>query len=256
MRDAAGWMRWPSASKSSRPSAPADDDLPVEHIATGWEAQLGEVAPQRAAVARLQEDILPIHKREAAEAVELDLVHVRLPLGERLAGECQLRLQRWGEGEGHRIHLSAPVGGLASDDGGRRPRRTVVGRPARGVSSLSWSWFPTPSPSARAREGCTRRGSPRCLRKCGGQGASPRPSRSSRSASSSSESSEPGCCRSRRRGRRVPAAGRERCRGAARRDRRRRPHPTPADRRRARRGPRAPSRRRRRCGRGRSGCSR
>ncbi len=41
--------------------------------------------------------------------------------------------------------------------------------------------------------GCTRFGSPRCLAKCGGQGASPRPSASSRAASSSRLSSEPAC---------------------------------------------------------------
>ena len=46
---------------------------------------------------------------------------------------------------------------------------------------------------SRSRLGWTRLGSPRCLRKCGGQGASPRPSSSSRRARSSSSSSEPAC---------------------------------------------------------------
>ena len=43
-----------------------------------------------------------------------------------------------------------------------------------------------------AREGATRGASPSILRKCGGQGASPRPAASSSAASSSSFSSEPG----------------------------------------------------------------
>src|SRR5580658_1103081 len=43
-----------------------------------------------------------------------------------------------------------------------------------------------------AREGATRGPSPSILRKCGGQGASPRPAASSLAASSSSFSSEPG----------------------------------------------------------------
>src|SRR5690242_13039182 len=42
-----------------------------------------------------------------------------------------------------------------------------------------------------ARDGATRGASPSILRKCGGQGASPRPSASSLAASSSNRSSEP-----------------------------------------------------------------
>ncbi len=45
---------------------------------------------------------------------------------------------------------------------------------------------------SRSRLGWTRLGSPFCLGKCGGQGASPRPPSSSRRASSSNWSSEPG----------------------------------------------------------------
>ena len=38
-RDAAGWMRWPSASKSCRPSRVEEDDLAVEHVAALGEAR-------------------------------------------------------------------------------------------------------------------------------------------------------------------------------------------------------------------------
>ena len=51
-----------------------------------------------------------------------------------------------------------------------------------------------------ARDGATRGASPSILRKCGGQGASPRPAASSRAASSSSFSSEPAARVHRRRG--------------------------------------------------------
>ena len=47
MRDSAGWMRWPSASKSWRPSVVEEHDLAVEHVAARGERELGEVAAQR-----------------------------------------------------------------------------------------------------------------------------------------------------------------------------------------------------------------
>src|SRR5580704_6125370 len=57
-------------------------------------------------------------------------------------------------------------------------------------------WAPKPSALCAekdfALEGWTRLASPSCLAKCGGQGASPRPSASSRAARARSCSSEPG----------------------------------------------------------------
>src|SRR5205814_7801366 len=113
-----------------------------EHVTAGGKGELGKVAAERFAAARLQEDLLSLDEGDAAKAVELDLVHVALALGQLLARECQLRLDGRLQRQRHRL----------------------------------------------ARLGCTRLGSPLCLRKCGGQGASPSPSRSSRAASSSSES--------------------------------------------------------------------
>src|SRR5205085_12072952 len=124
------------------PVGAAHDDLTVEHVAARREAQLGEVAAERFAPARLQEQLLAIDECQAAKPVELDLVHVAVALGQLLARQRQLGLDGRRQRQAHRL----------------------------------------------ARLGCTRRGSPFCLRKCGGQGASPRPSRSSRAASSSSES--------------------------------------------------------------------
>ena len=111
---------------------------------------------------------------------------------------------------------------------------------------------------ARARDGATRGASPSILRKCGGQGASPRPAASSRAASSSSASSEPARVVHRARADRRRAAKRagivahrEVGRLAVRR-----PRPSRAAPRRARRAAGAPSRPSRWCGPWRSGCSR
>ena len=110
---------------------------------------------------------------------------------------------------------------------------------------------------SRSRLGCTRLGSPRCLGKCGGHGASPRPSSSSRRASSSSWSSEPAARRCRPRGR--PASRQAVGHGVE-------PQvarldvgdlvPLAARRTRGRPASGARSSRRRPCGRARSGCSR
>src|SRR5205823_3710153 len=48
------------------------EKLAVEHVASRWRAHLGEVAIERLAAARLQEHVLTVHEREAAETVELD----------------------------------------------------------------------------------------------------------------------------------------------------------------------------------------
>ena len=61
-------------------------------IAPGRERELGKVAPERLAVARLQEHFATVDEREAAKPVELDLVAVVLPLRELLARERELRL--------------------------------------------------------------------------------------------------------------------------------------------------------------------
>src|SRR6202035_3784734 len=131
--------------------AVADDDLAVEHIVARREDELREVAPEGPAVAGLQEHLLPVHEGEAAEAVQLDLIGVVLARRQLLAGESELWRERRLQRKAHACPLPAP----------------------------------------RARLGCTRGGSPFCLRKWGGQGASPRPSASSRAASSSNETSRP-----------------------------------------------------------------
>src|ERR1700733_1053898 len=151
----------------------ADDDLAVQHIATCGKLELGEVAPERLAVARLQEYLLAVDERNAAKAVELDLVAVVLALGQLLARERQLRLERRLQRQAHCLVSSLPA----------CPPSACPASPSACPAS----------PPAFALLGCTRLGSPFCLRKCGGQGASPSPSRSSRAASSSSPSRRPAC---------------------------------------------------------------
>ena len=74
MRDFAGWMRWPSASKSCRPSVVEEHDLAVEDVAARGEGELGEVARERLAVARLEVDVVAVDEGDRAEAVPLGLV--------------------------------------------------------------------------------------------------------------------------------------------------------------------------------------
>src|SRR6185312_9883937 len=62
---------------------PEHDDLAVEDVAPGREVELGEVAAQVAAVARMQGVKLAVHERERAEAVPLGLVGPALALGQR-----------------------------------------------------------------------------------------------------------------------------------------------------------------------------
>ena len=82
-------------------------------------------------------------------------------------------------------HLRVVGVGLAGGDD--LAGRTAGSSPSRRCSPRGSR---SPQSSSFALLGCTRFGSPFCLRKCGGQGASPRPSASSRAASSCSESSE------------------------------------------------------------------
>jgi hypothetical protein len=79
----------------------AHDDLPVEHIPPRGQGQLGEVASERASVARLQVDLVAVHERQTAEAVELDLVAVLVPLRQLLARKRERRLQRRRQRQAH-----------------------------------------------------------------------------------------------------------------------------------------------------------
>src|ERR1700684_960174 len=61
------------------PVGTAYNYLPVQHIAPRRKGELGEVAAECLAVARLQKHLLAIHERDAAKAVELDLVDIVIP---------------------------------------------------------------------------------------------------------------------------------------------------------------------------------
>ena len=147
------------------------------------------------------------------------------------------------------LHLRPARGGRAR--GARVGVRSMSsGRRVRAASALRLS-------TRRALLGATRWGSPRCLAKWGGQGASPRPSASSRSASSSRGPGRGARRRCPRPGHHaVGEASRARWRWSGRRAPRRAPRPTRAG---TTPGPRdwpGPSRPTPRCGPGRSGCSR
>ena len=62
-----------------------DDDLAIEHVAAGREAQLREVAGQGAAVARLELGVVAVDERDRAEAVVLGLVGPAFAIGQRAA---------------------------------------------------------------------------------------------------------------------------------------------------------------------------
>src|ERR1700733_14367085 len=86
----------------------AYDDLAVEHVTPGGQHELGEVAPERLAVARLQEAVFAVDEGEAAKAVELDLVDVLLADRQLLARQRQLRL----DGRAQRERRDSPCLGL------------------------------------------------------------------------------------------------------------------------------------------------
>ena len=90
-----------------------DDDLAVEHVAAGREAQLGEVARQRAPVARLQLDVVAVHERDAAEAVPLGLVDPAFAGRQLLGRPGELREERWCERQRHALPVNATGGGCA-----------------------------------------------------------------------------------------------------------------------------------------------
>jgi hypothetical protein len=76
-----------------------DHQLAVEDVAPLREGDLREVATQRLAAARLEVDLLSVDIGERSEAVVLGLIGPILALGENLAGERQLRLDRRLQGE-------------------------------------------------------------------------------------------------------------------------------------------------------------
>ena len=78
-----------------------DDDLAVEDVAARGERQLGEVAGEVAAVARLEPDLVAVDERDGAEAVPLRLVGPAVPLRQARARARELRQQGGREREGH-----------------------------------------------------------------------------------------------------------------------------------------------------------
>ena len=60
-----------------------DHDLAVEHVAARWEAQLGEVARERLAAARLDHALVAVDEHDRAEAVVLRLVRPLLAVRQR-----------------------------------------------------------------------------------------------------------------------------------------------------------------------------
>ena len=101
MRDFAGWMRCPSASKSCRPCGVEQHDLAVEHVAALRELELGEVARERPAVARLQVHVAAVDERDRAEAVPLGLVDPAVAGRQRARGLGELGQDRRGERQRH-----------------------------------------------------------------------------------------------------------------------------------------------------------
>src|SRR4051794_26408344 len=77
------------------PIAVEDDQLPIEHVATRRELDLREVAAERLSAPRLQVDVFAVDEGERAKAVVLGLIHPVLALGQDLARERELWLDRW-----------------------------------------------------------------------------------------------------------------------------------------------------------------
>jgi len=103
IRDSAGWMRLPRTPNSWPPSSLRINDLAVDHVTALGEHQLGEIALQRLAVARLQVDLVAVHERERAKAVPLGLVGPSLPFGQLGLAACQLREDGGRERKGHDV---------------------------------------------------------------------------------------------------------------------------------------------------------
>jgi len=77
-----------------------EHDLAVEHVAAGREAQLGEVAQQRAAVARLEVEVAVVDEGDGAEAVPLGFIAPVAARRQRLRGAGELRGDGRLEGKG------------------------------------------------------------------------------------------------------------------------------------------------------------
>ena len=85
-RDLAGWIRCPSVSNDDATISPSNTKRPERER----RGDLGEVARQRLAVARLQLDVVAVDERDAAKAVVLGLVGPALAVRQCLARACQL----------------------------------------------------------------------------------------------------------------------------------------------------------------------
>ena len=88
-------------------------DLAVEHVTAGGKGELGEVARQRLAAARLQVHVRALHERDRPEPVVLGLEGPALAVGQLPAREGELRLDGRGEREGH----AAQYGGAGARSG-------------------------------------------------------------------------------------------------------------------------------------------
>ena len=85
-----------------------EHDLAVEHVAALREGQLGEVAAQRLAAARLQVDVRAVDEGEGAESVPFGLVHPAVAGRQLLGRTGELGEQWWREGQRHgAAHLRA-----------------------------------------------------------------------------------------------------------------------------------------------------
>jgi hypothetical protein len=79
------------------------DDLAVEDVAPRRERQLGEVARERPAVARLQVDLAVVHERQRAKPVPLGLVDPARAGRERARRLGELGQDRGCEGQRHGV---------------------------------------------------------------------------------------------------------------------------------------------------------
>ena len=101
IRDAAGWIRWPSRLNSSPPSAAADHDLPVEDVPPGRKGQLREVAVERLAVARLNMDGSAVNEGQCPETIVFRLIRPPFTTREHGRRLGELGQDRWTEGQSH-----------------------------------------------------------------------------------------------------------------------------------------------------------
>ncbi len=133
----------------------ADHQLAVEHPAPRREAQLGEVAAEVFAAARLDLEVLAVDEDDRPEAVELGLVGPLLADRQLFAGQRQLRLDRWREGKGHsapRVRISRRRRRPGAGSGSRAGRGSA---PRRAVSSCSRPWGARrPGRRSPARRSC------------------------------------------------------------------------------------------------------